>query len=129
MAALINIGMDIRLWVSEARPVRSLVSSQKTKKDFVQMLRKSNLLQAALDNDYRVAPLEVKAVKLMNIVVNGSVALFTNYVALHHDAQVLITPGGYIDQLTLPLNNANEMLYRVWQKLRRVLLVGASCLP
>ena len=129
MAALINIGMDIRLWVSEAGPVRSLVSSQKTKKGFVLMLRKSNLLQAALDNDYRVAPLEVKAVKLMNIVVNGSVDLFTNYVALHHNTQVVITPGGYIDQLTLPLNNANEMLYLVWQKLRRVLLVGASCLP
>jgi hypothetical protein len=127
MAALINIGINIHLWVSEAGPVRSLVSSQKNKKGFVQMVRGINTNQAATNNDYRVAPPEVKAVKLMNIVVNESVARFTNYVALNRNVQVVITPGGYINQLNFPLNNANDMIFRVWQKLRRVLLVGDSC--
>jgi hypothetical protein len=127
MAALINIGINIRLWVSEAGAVRFLVSSKKNKKEFVQMVRGINSNQAATDNDYRVAPPEVKAVKLMNIVVNQSVARFTHYVAMNRNAQVVITPGGYIDQLTLPLNNANEIIFLVWQKLRRFLLVGDSC--
>ncbi len=130
MTALFNIGMDIHLWVRKAGPVRSLVSPQKTKREFIQMLRRSNIARAATDNDYRVAPPEVKAVKLMNIVVNRSIDRFTEYVIIHHGgAQVVITPSGYIDQLTLPLNNENEMAYRIWEKLRRVLLVGASCLP
>ncbi len=91
------------------------------------MVRGINTNQAATNNDYRVAPPEVKAVKLMNIVVNESVARFTNYVALNRNVQVVITPGGYINQLNFPLNNANDMIFRVWQKLRRVLLVGDSC--